>query len=258
MCGGMLSRYRASYDCQSASNQVKLQSIGVTMAHDRKGIHPERFCHGCYSVCTKKKKATDEGRDYTPRLTMFEWEEHEGDDCTVCANFGKPSRKRKKAPVGRPSEATLDLVTHIKEVASQGQTIDLRVREEVSHHTSVSDDLKCLICHLILDRPLQLTTCNRMICMECCLGHIYKRLQDNSCPCGAAHSMDTSTLIPVPKVVATVLESLTVPCGSCMEPIRAGTQLDCTLSLFLHKILLSTSCIQRPCVSEGLTYAYTC
>ena len=222
VCGGRLSRYRVSYECQSAANQVKLLSIGVTVTQDRKDIHPQQFCHGCYSVCTKKVKANEQGKDYTPRLTKFKWGEHSEISCEVCEKFGKPSRKPKAAPVGRPSDSTLELIAHIKEVAPQSLTLDGETREELAHHPSIDEDLKCLMCHHILDRPLQLTTCNTLICMSCCVEHVYKKT-DLSCPCGAAHSINTDTVIPAPSVVLTFLRSTAVPCGRCEKAVRAGT-----------------------------------
>lgn len=129
VCGGKLSRYKVSYDCHTTINKAKLQLIGVTIAGDQEGVHPPRFCYG-----------------------RFEW----GESSEV--EHGRVGRKPKKAPIGRPSNLIKDLVTHMKEGAPPSVALDLITRERLSHHPSMDEDLKCLLCHLMLDRPLQLTT----------------------------------------------------------------------------------------------------
>lgn len=87
-------------------------------------------------------------------MHIFEWGEHR----TIPDVFRRVGRKTKKTLVGRPPLPTLDLVDHIKAVAPENTSLDLEVRETLSAHPSVSEDLQCHLCKLILDRPLQLTT----------------------------------------------------------------------------------------------------
>lgn len=75
VCGGKLSWYKVSYDCHSTTNKAKLALIGVVTDDDVRGVHPRNFCKGCHNICTRTEKAGSEGRDYTPRLTRFEWGE---------------------------------------------------------------------------------------------------------------------------------------------------------------------------------------
>lgn len=188
------------------------------VAQDKKEIHPPRFCYGCYKVCTKVEKAKKEGRDYTPRLTLFEWGEHNE---TLSDKFRKAGRKAKKTPVGRPSHKTLDFVEHLKAKAPENASLDLEVRETLSRHPRVDGGLKCGLCNLIFDRPLQLVTCNMLVCMKCCVGHAYKHT-DFTCPCGSGHTIDTSTVIPAPSVIITLLNGLEVTCEGCGRPKMAG------------------------------------
>lgn len=92
VCGEKLSRYKVSYDCHTAKNEEKLQSIGVFVGSDQSDIHPQRFCHGCYNVCMRTMKAKEEGRDYTARLNQFDWGHVE----SSCEESGMVGRKRKK------------------------------------------------------------------------------------------------------------------------------------------------------------------
>ena len=201
VCGGRLKRYKVSYDCHTAANRVKLQSIGVSIDHDAQTVHPQRFCHGCYNVCSRAINASKAGKDYTPRLTRFEWKEHIEDSCTVCEHFSNKGRKPNKVPVGRPSQHLLDIVSSIKERAPSGLVLDLNLRQQLSQHPSTDKDLLCPLCHLVLDRPLVLTTCNTLICLTCCIQHIYAHT-DLSCPCcGSSHSIDKSNIVPASPII---------------------------------------------------------
>lgn len=85
----------------------------------------------------------------------------------------------------------------------------------------MDEDLKCLLCHLMLDRPLQLTTCNRLVCMACCIGHTY-RCNDLRCSCGGAHTIDRSSVISAPAVVQKMLRNISFPCERCQQAVPAG------------------------------------
>lgn len=229
VCAGRLARHKVSYDCHTDSSKSKLQAIGVTVTEDRKEIHPPRFCYGCFTVCTKKQKAIKEGRDYTPRLTKFDWGEHEGE--AIPDQLKKVGRKAKKTPVGRPSHTTMDLVHHIKRAAPQSVTLDREMREMLSQLPSTEESLKCHLCTLVLDRPVQLTTCNALVCMDCCVSHVFKN-SDFVCPCGAGHLLSRITIIPAPSVVLAVLNKMEVTCKNCGKLIGAGTQVNhCTMSI---------------------------
>ncbi|ORU95069.1 MAG: hypothetical protein A6F71_10435 [Cycloclasticus sp. symbiont of Poecilosclerida sp. M] len=96
-------------------------------------------------VCAKAQKALKEG---TPRLTQFEW----GDCGTIPDESWKVGRPRAK-------KLTHPRVHYLPEGNStQNTSLDLTARETLSKHPSVDKHLKCQLCSLILDRPLQLTT----------------------------------------------------------------------------------------------------
>jgi hypothetical protein len=215
VCGGKLSRYKVSYDCHTTINRAKLALIGVITADDNRAVHPQRFCYGCSNVCKRAERAGKEGKDYTPRLTRFEWGESSE------AAVSKVGPKLKKAPVGRPSFIVLELVAHMKEVAPPSIPLTRDLREKLSRHPSMDGDLKCVLCNLMLDRPLLLTTCNKLICMSCCVGHTYT-YTDLRCPCDGAHIINTSSIIPAPAVVQRMLRDITFPCDKCQRAVPAG------------------------------------
>jgi hypothetical protein len=169
-------------------------------------------------------RAKSAGKDYNPALDKFEWVEH-SDGCMVCQKLGRSNsrgRKPKVAPAGRPTDHLLDLIATIKERAPPSLLLDFSLRERVSHHPSVDKDLTCPLCHLLLDRPVNLATCNKLVCLACCIGHLYKHT-DLSCPCcGSAHKLDGSTVIPASPLIQKLVQDTKVPCEQCQQPVLAG------------------------------------
>ena len=104
VCGGKVGKFKVSYDCHTVSNLSKLLAIGVSVEDDRKDIHPSRFCHSCYNVCTRTVNAANKGRDYTPKLKNIQWVVHTDTECTVCEHFKREQRGRKVkvTSTGRP------------------------------------------------------------------------------------------------------------------------------------------------------------
>ena len=207
-CVGGNSRYKVSYDCHATINRAKLALIGVITADDDRGVHPQRFRYGCNNICKRTEKAGKEGKDYTPRLTRFEWGE------TSEVALTKVGPKPRKAPIGRLSYITTELVAHMKEVAPPSAPLARDLREKLSCLPSMDGDLKCVLCNLMLDRPLLMTTCNTLLSMSCCVVHTYMHT-DLQCPCGGAHIMNTSSVIPAPAVVQRMLRDIAFPCEKC-------------------------------------------
>lgn len=215
VCGGKLSRYKVSYDCHTSTSRAKLALLEVNTANDDSGVHPQRFCYGCNNICKRAERALKEGKDYTPRLTRFEWGKESE------AALRRVGAKPKKAPIGRPSQTILELVAHMKEKAPPSIRLTLNLRERLSCHSSVEGDLKCILCNLILERPLLLTTCNKLVCMSCCVKHTYTHA-DLQCPCGGAHNIDTKSSIPAPAAVQRMLREIVFPCENCQQVVSAG------------------------------------
>ena len=222
VCGGRLGRFKVSYE--TAKHLDKLQAIGVLVQCDRAGTHPPKFCHSCYNVCTRAIKAITEGNDYTPRLEKFQWVEHTDMNCTVCTHFETvkqnfQSRKPKRTSMGRPPYQVVELVRSLKERSPPSLLLDLQLRERL---TQLQEDLSCTLCNLLVDRPLLLTTCNKLVCLTCCITYVYQHT-DLSCPsCGVAHILDESTVIPAPPAIIRLIRNLEVSCEKCSLQVTAG------------------------------------
>jgi hypothetical protein len=223
VCGGRLSSHKVSYDCHTTENQPRLQSLGVSVEDDCKDIHPRRFCHSCYCTSTRIIRANTSGKHYTSKLVRFHWEEH-SEECSVCQHFGGGSskaRKPKNKSTGRPSHLMLDFISSITAKSPSSLLFDVHLREKLSLNPS-SEDLICPLCHLVLDRPIVIVTCNKMVCLKCCVDHVYQH-RDLSCPCcSSSHTLDPSTIIPAPLAVITLLKNMEISCQKCRRPIRAG------------------------------------
>ena len=158
--------------------------------------------------------------------SRFDWLEHSEMGCSVCECLGsvKRGRKQRKISSGRPPHQLIDLVEHIKQRSPPSQQLDLPLREDLSSDPATVKDLKCPLCHLVLDRPILLTTCNQLVCMTCCISHLYQHT-DLSCPiCGQKHILDTTTVVPAPTVVLKVLSDLEITCKKCNRQAPAGIQ----------------------------------
>ena len=225
LCGGRLGRYKVSYDCHTTDNKARLLSIGVLVEQDEDAVHPRRFCHGCYNVCVRMTNARAAGKHYTPQLTLFHWVAHSDEGtCTVCHHFrGRgPGRKPKKMTAGRPPKRVLDIVSHVEEKAPESSLMSWDLRSKLSKQPSTDPDLMCPVCRLVLDRPMLITTCNKLVCMACCVQYTYKHT-DLSCPCcGPVHTVDESTLIPASSVILKLLGSLELACETCHQQVIAG------------------------------------
>ena len=220
VCGGRLNKYRVSYDCHTDQNKQRLLAIQVSVENDTNEIHPRRFCHACYNTCTRACNAAMKGKHYSTKLEKFAWVAHE-EGCSVCSHFEgvKCGRKPKKTSSGRPSYKVQDLVYALKQKSPPSVFSDKQLRQKVSE---VQIDLVCPLCSMAVDRPLLITTCNKIVCLDCCIAHIYQH-PDLSCPCcGPIHLLDNSTVITAPPVILTLLKSMEIVCERCGVKIPVG------------------------------------
>ena len=142
--------------------------------------------------------------------------------------------------IGRPSaNSTRSVITHLHTIAPTSffNTVDVCSLTVQSATSSVSiSDLVCQLCSSIVDRPIQLTTCNRLVCLNC----LCSSLSENgfSCPCCRDdHLRDHNTMVCPSPVVMKIIGDLLVPCDKCNKQVVTGIQKYTPLNLII--ILLS-------------------
>ena len=231
VCGERISRNRVAFSCQDHADKIA-QTFGVLCSDDNPDLHPPFICHGCYSVTTRSKKATEKGRQYNHSIKVFSWTSHSPDGCAVCEHFQKVSTggrpKKKCRNHGRPSTISIkSAIDHIRSTAPPFffPIHDSPAREvtQLDNESAVTAELACKLCNRILDRPIQLTQCNTLVCMEC-LCKVLEEKGDLCCPCcHGDHLSDFSTLVHPTSVVMTVLGNHKVICSLCKNSITSGT-----------------------------------
>ena len=211
---------RVQYVCEPQS-EILAQVFGVLLCKDDPKIHPSLLCHSCYCTVMKAKAAIEDGGQYTPSVTVFTWEAHSTDHCRTCDHFESAysggRRKKRKRP-GRPASISArTAISHIRSIApSSFNTPD------VSMDDSHSTNLLCRLCSKLLDRPVLLTSCNSLVCMNCLCEHLEKS-KSFICPCCSSdHIQDFTTIVEPSSVVTSVLGSVKVTCSVCKNSIASG------------------------------------
>ena len=241
VCGKALAKFKVSYSCADRSDELE-KTFGVAVSGDSADVHPVSFCHSCYNVLVRTRKAKEANRLYTPSVEVFSWSPHIVSSCTVCEHFRKAASggRPKKQKIGRPSaNSTRSVITHLHTIAPTSffNTVDVCSLTVQSATSSVSiSDLVCQLCSSIVDRPIQLTTCNRLVCLNC----LCSSLSENgfSCPCCRDdHLRDHNTMVCPSPVVMKIIGDLLVPCDKCNKQVVTGIQKYTPLNLII--ILLS-------------------
>ena len=226
VCAKPLARFKVSYRCADRSEALG-KTFGLSVKEDNPDVQPPSFCHRCYNVLVRSQKAKEEDRVYTPTVQLFAWSAHTEHSCSVCDHFKRASSGGgpRKHKIGRPSTtSTHSAITHLYAIAPPSLFNPANLNSLAIHTctSSVStDDLMCHLCSAIVDRPIQLATCNRLVCMECLCTSL--REKGFCCPCcGSDHLHDFNTMVQPSPVVMKVLGDLQVTCKKCRQQIAAG------------------------------------
>ena len=121
-------------------------------------------------------------------------------------------RECKRLVVHQPT-STHSAITHLYAIAPPSLFNPANLDSLAIHSctSSVStNNLMCHLCSAIVDWPIQLATCNRLVCM----GYLCTSLREKGfcCPCcGSDHLHDFNTIVQPSPVVMKVLGDL--PCG---------------------------------------------
>ena len=211
ICGKALARFKVRYSCDHRRDELE-GTFGVPVSGDSADVHPVSFCHSCYNVLARARKAKGDNRVYTPSVELFSWSPHVA-NCAVCDHFQKAAsggRPRKKK-IGRPSaSSTRSVITHLHTIAPAPffNTVDVRSLTVQSTSSSVPiSDLVCPMCSLIVDRPIQLTTCNKLVCLDCLCSSLSEG--GFGCPCCRDdHLEDQNTMVCPSPVVMKIIGDL--------------------------------------------------
>lgn len=152
--------------------------------------------------------------------------EHNEDGCEVCdlmtsklAQGGRP--KKSSTGRGRPGaiekhawscagKSTLETITPESIIVPSGMNID---------------DFLCCSCHMVVNRPLELTPCRNLICMKCCLPLI--KSNEFTCPgCTLVHDSSISNINTIAPLIQTMICNLQFQCPKCNKVVRLDDATD--------------------------------
>ena len=241
VCGKRLSRNRVSFRCQNHADKLAT-TFGLQISDDSTAVHPPLMCHPCYSVLQRSKKAADSGRQFHHSVDLFDWTPHSPSQCVVCEHFERVSsggRPKKTPSTGRPSALSVRAaIDHIRAVAPPSFFSSHSV---LRNDDSPCPDLLCGLCSKLLVQPVQLTTCNSLVCMAC----LSQRLEESHelvCPCCSSdHVREFSTIISPSPVVLTILGNQTFTCTLCKNKITAGI----IIHLYVHRLYIYNNTINN-------------
>ena len=208
-----------------SNNLTSLPKVfGILLCHDSPDIHPPFMCHGCYNVLMRSKNAEKSGTQYQSSVQVFTWE-------AVCNHIGSTrtgGRPKKQRKPGRPPTiSTRTVIDHVHSLAppsfippdAAAPLLPVTPADSASVPTH---NLLCEICSRLLDRPVQLTPCNNLVCMSCLCKHL-KESGSFVCPCcNNDHLSEFTTITQPSSIVTTVLGRQKVTCSLCNNSTALG------------------------------------
>ena len=88
----------------------------------------------------------------------------------------------------------------------------------IQSHTNsmLIDDFACVLCSRVVNRPIQLTVCNKVIWLACLCKSLDER--EFCCPCcGSDHLKDHHTMVQPSPIVMKILGDFQVSCSKCKK-----------------------------------------
>jgi len=199
--------------------------FGIEISSDLLEQHPSHFCHPCKNIIYFSKKALNEGREYNPDKTINIWNKHTDTGCAVCDSAGRPKKAHK---AGRPAKKSAhSTILHINSISYTDYNNIIVA--------NLHSDFECPLCLGLLNQPIELSTCQRYICAQCCCQWL-RMSKSLSCPCCYSDNMgDVGSIRKPPSIVMSFLETLPVTCKLCSM----------NMQLKDHDSHLSTKCTQH-------------
>ena len=207
-----------------------MEVFQISIKSDSPDIHPPFFCHSCKIVLLKASSAV---KQYQHMTVVFEgWCTHVEDSCQVCEHYhslqrrGRP--KKVKRTAGRPpTTSPRYCVDHIREIAPPPLAPLAEVDVCTHHNQGALTELTCLICCGVLTSPVEIVSCQSVVCAECLCSWI-QHSSDLACPCCYDHHLrDYSTGIrSASTLILHLLGSLCVICGRCQSHVQLDAHTD--------------------------------
>ena len=162
---------------------------------------------------------------------MFVWEQHERSskgECRICSHltkYAKGGRPKKPQFFSTPTSREV-IVWQLHSVAPPSILLDDRSRLAITSPPrsllSISD-LSCILCRRVLDRPIFLTTCASLVCLQGCCSALDNSSEEVMCPCcNGDHIHDIQTVVPPTAVVTKAIAGLEVRYSECSCKVRMG------------------------------------
>lgn len=245
VCGRLLftKSWKTRYPCKDFLNQLHTV-FDILAGSDDPNIHPTHICHACKGVMKKTKLG------YHHRTVVFEgWCAHAEDEgnCTVCKHYKalkQPGRPKKtiRTPGRPPTISSQHCIEWVKDVAPDSLVLpDTPINVCGVHLHLPLSELNCPICCDILNQPVELVTCGRMVCAECMCRWLDQH-NSLSCPCCYTdHLEDFNTIKKAPSLVVTSISRLCVVCGNCDNHMKLDTWKDHHCTSTSPEVLPNTS-----------------
>lgn len=186
--------------------------FGLSAREDDPYKHPTHFCHSCKRIILKA------GLNYQHRTITFDgWCQHDDTSCTVCQHYstiqrgGRPPKSGSRTSGRPPSISPRYCIQHIRGVAPPSLIPPAEKIPVCKIHLGISvSEFNCPLCLHFLRNPVQLVTCETVVCADCLCSWLHHR-NTLECPCcNGDHLQDFSTITSAPSI-----ESLCTVCETC-------------------------------------------
>ena len=226
ICARALHKYKCKRNC-SQYKELLNQAYSINCMDDDEAIHPSKFCPPCFQRAGRIINAKAGEVFYESSVTPFPWVSHMEDGCSICEmitehSAGGRSRKERKNR-GHPGENSMHtLCQHIYTIAPTSLQVAkplIPSRFQTVGSTVSLADFQCPCCMNILDRPILLSSCQKMICADCWIAHLQGGSEE--CPgCAEHHELNVQNIQSPPDVVVKLIGGLYVRCEGCQQYVQ--------------------------------------
>ena len=234
VCAKSMHRFKCKRRC-SDYRDLLIQAYSIDCVNDDPEVHPAKFCPPCFQRAGRISDAKAKGAMYESSVTPFVWTSHSGNSCDMCEMLsqqsvgGRPRKERKNC--GHPgNKSTHTVWKHLNTIAPASfQAVQPLYPSRF--HTAASNislaDFQCPSCANILNRPIQLTLCGKMICMDCFVAHM--KGGSAVCPgCSSDHEHGIGNVQSPPEVVVKLIGGLYIRCEgpACQQYVQLQNLAD--------------------------------